>query len=123
MATKLLSLKQDNAGVTLIELMVVLVIFAIGFLALMAVQTASSSDVTATGLQTRALSVGQAQMEQVRSAGFAAAQADSGITGPFTWITDVESAGIGLNQVTVTVSWNVRGIDRSLELTNLLSLR
>lgn len=112
-----------EAGVTLVELMVVLVVVAVGVLALAGVQTRSSADVYSTGRHTRALQVAQAQMETLRGAGFALARSDSGTTDGVRWRALVDSAGVGLNRVRVTVAWTERGRTQTLELDNLVAQR
>lgn len=114
---------RDESGVSLIELMIVLVVVAVGVLALSGVQTRSSTDVYKTGRQTRALQLAQERMEIARGAGFALAQSGAGTADGFAWRTVVDSAGIGLNRVVVTVSWTERGRADSLELRNLLAQR
>lgn len=112
-----------EAGVTLIELMIVLVIVAVGVLALSGVQTRSSTDVYSTGRNTRALQLAQLRMETTRSAGFTLAASDSGSANGFGWQTAVDSVDVGLRRVRVTVSWKDRGRARSLELDNFVAQR
>lgn len=111
-------------GVTLIELMVALLVIAVGIMALSGVQTRSSNDVYATGRQTRALSLAQEKIEETRAGGFAAAVADTGVSDGFNWITQVDSVNVGLRQITVTVSWD-EGLasPRSITLDGLVSAR
>jgi Tfp pilus assembly protein PilV len=109
--------------VTLVELMIVILIFGVGILALAAVQTRSNSVVYATGQDTRALSIGQAQVEVARAAGFAGAQPDSGQVDGFDWRTEILPVSAGLNQVRVTVAWAEGGRSRSLQFNTLLSAR
>jgi len=114
---------RDEAGISLVELMVVLVIVGIGVLSLSAVQTRSSTDVYATGRQTRALQLAQTRMEVARGAGFALAVSDSGSADGFQWQSVVDSAGIGLRRVRVSVTWRDQGRPRAIELDNLLAQR
>jgi prepilin-type N-terminal cleavage/methylation domain-containing protein len=114
---------NESSGVTLVELMVVLVVFAVGILSLAAVQTRSNRVVFDTGQETRALSVGQSRIEVARAAGFAGAVTDSGRADVFDWRTDVSSAGTGLSRVQVTVSWLEGGSPRSIQLNTLLAAR
>ena len=114
---------RDEAGVSLVELMIVLVVVAVGVLALSGVQTRSSTDVYKTGRQTRALQLAQTRMEIARAAGFELAQSDSGASDGFTWQTQVTSAGVGLRGVRVSVTWKERGRADTLELRNLVAQR
>jgi prepilin-type N-terminal cleavage/methylation domain-containing protein len=120
---KRLPRRDDCAGVTLVELMVVLVLLGTGVLALAAVQTRSNRVVFETGQDTRALSIGQAQIEAARTAGFAGAVADSGRVDVFDWRTEVSEVEPGLHQVDVTVSWLENGGLRSLRLNTLVAER
>lgn len=114
---------RGERGLTLVELMVVLVFIAIGVLTLSLVQTRSYSDVYATGRQTRALSVAQLQMETARAAGFTLARPDSGVTDGLPWRRDVDSVAAGLRRVTTTVTWIDNGRPQSVRLVSLLSAR
>jgi len=116
-------LPADNQGISLVELMVVLVVVAIGVLALSGVQTRSSADVYATGRHTRAVQLAQTRMEVARGAGFALAQSDSGTTDGFAWQTVVDSADVGLRRVSVTVAWTDQGAPQTVRLNNLLAMR
>lgn len=116
-------LPGDSRGISLVELMVVLVVVAIGVLALSGVQTRSSSDVYSTGRHTRAVQLAQLRMEVARGAGFSLAQSDSGAADGFGWRTVVDSADVGLRRVRVTVEWADQGRARSVRLTNLLAMR
>jgi prepilin-type N-terminal cleavage/methylation domain-containing protein len=116
-------MRWNEKGFSLAELMVVLVVLAVGLLPIAMVQTRSSQDVFNSGQRTEALNIAQMQMERTRSLGFNNAVADSGLAGPFAWRTDVQAAGFGLSSVAVTVRWQERGKQRSLTLNNLLSMR
>jgi prepilin-type N-terminal cleavage/methylation domain-containing protein len=116
-------LRLNQAGVTLTELMVVMVVLAIGILPIAAVQTRSNRDVFDTGQHTRALNLAQMQMEQAKSLGFDSAVSDSGLVGIYAWRTDITNVGQGLNQVRVRVSWTNQGDAQMLEINNLLSTR
>jgi Tfp pilus assembly protein PilV len=114
---------RDEAGISLVELMVVLVVVGVGILALSAVQTRSSTDVYSTGRQVRALQLAQSRMELARGAGFALAQSDSGVTDGFQWQAVVDSADIGLRRVRISVAWTDHGKPNTIELDNLLAQR
>lgn len=112
-----------DAGMTLVEMMVVLVILAIGVLALSAVQLRSSTDVFSTGRHTRALMVAQTRVEIARSAGYLLAVSDSGTTDGFAWRALVDSSDVGLRRVRVSVNWTDKGRARSIQLNDLVALR
>jgi prepilin-type N-terminal cleavage/methylation domain-containing protein len=118
-----MSLLWNNKGVTLVELMVVLIVLAIGLLPIAFVQTLSQRDVFHSGQRTQAVNIAQMQMERARTLGFLSAVPDSGIVGPFTWRTEVQSGGVGLSSVTVTVQWQERGDLRTVTFRDLLSWR
>lgn len=115
--------RPQEAGLTLVELMAVLVVFAVGVLALSAVQMRSSADVYSTGRHTRALSLAQSRMEIARGAGFSLAKSDSGTTDGFAWRTLVDSVDVGLRRVRVGVNWTDKRMARSIQLNNLVALR
>ena len=115
----------SSRGVTLIELMIVLVVISIGLLALSGVQTSSSRDVDATGRHSHAIQLATNQMEIARAAGYTLVQADSGVSVPFSWKTTwtENPADPGLKQVVVAVTWTEKGNPRSVRLEDLLSSR
>ena len=117
--------RDAERGVTLVELMVVLVIIAVGVLALSGVQTHSSTDVYATGRRTRALALAENQMEVARGMGYVGAVSDSGASDVYNWFTVVDSTGLpaGLHRIRVTVNWTEAGNARSVQLIDLVSTR
>ncbi len=115
--------RDAAAGFTLVELMVVLIILAVGVLALSGVQTRSSNDVYKTGRRSRALSVAQQQIEIARAAGYSIAVSDTGVTDGMNWTTQVDSADVDMKRVLVTVSWTESGDTTSLQLETRLALR
>lgn len=114
---------NSSAGVTIIELMVVLVLVAVGILALSGIQTHSTTDVYTVGRRSTALAVAQTQMESKRALGYTLAVSDTGSTGIYNWTSVVDSVGPGLSRITVTVSWSVDSVADSVKLYNLLSAR
>jgi Tfp pilus assembly protein PilV len=115
--------RLDGAGVTLVELMIVLVVVAAGILVFSRVQTRSFVDVDSTGRRTRALAVAQTQMEVARGLGFRAAWSDSGTADGFKWLTVVDSADVGLDRITTTATWTDQGRPNSVQLISLVSQR
>jgi len=114
---------RRDAGVTLVELMIVLVFVAIGILALSGVQTRSSRDVDAGGRRIRALTLAQNEMEAARADGYTNAASDSGTSGPFAWVARVDSIAPLLKRIRVTVSWTEKGAPQQVELDNMESSR
>jgi Tfp pilus assembly protein PilV len=117
------TLLKSTSGITLVEVMVVLVVIAIGIIPIAIVQTNSSRDVVKSGQRTGALTVAQNQMERVKNLGFTAAASDSGSAGPYNWRAIITNQGIGLSRVTVTVTWAEGADQRMLQVDNLLSTR
>ena len=117
------NLLKCSKGVTLVELMVVVIVLSIGIIPIAAVQTHSSRDVVKSGQRTIALSVAQNQMERIRNLGFNAAVSDSGLVGDYVWAATVTNESFGLSRVAVTVNWSEGTKQRTLQLDNLLSTR
>lgn len=115
--------KVDDRGFTLVEIMIALVVIAIGVMALSGVQTRSSNDVYETGRTSRALALAQQHLETIRSAGYTAAVSDSGTQDVFDWMARVDSTGVDLKRIDVTVTWPEQQQTRTVRLTTLLSSR
>ena len=112
-----------SAGFSLVELMVVLVILAIGLLPLALIQTRAQQDVFESGQYTEALQVAQLQMEAAKSQGFGNAVTDSGIVDVYTWRATVTNVSFGLDQIVVQVQWNEKGRQRNIQIMDRLSFR
>ncbi|MGH7741694.1 MAG: hypothetical protein ACRENS_06695 [Candidatus Eiseniibacteriota bacterium] len=120
------ALRHPSAGITVIELMVVLVMVAVGILALSGIQTHSEKDVYATSRRAGALSVAQTQMESKRAMGYSLAVSDTGQTAFYNWISVVDTVGAPgnqLNRITVTVTWQEGAVTDSVILVNMVSGR
>lgn len=114
---------RDSAGISMIEVLMVLVVISIGILAIAGIQTHSSSDVYATGRRSTALAVAETQMETTRALGYSQAVSAAGATGIYNWTSVVAPAGTELSQITVTVKWTVKGVPDSIKLYDLISNR
>jgi len=116
--------ESRSAGFSLVELMVVLVILAIGLLPLALIQTRAQQDVFESGQYTEALQVAQLQMESAKSLGFGnAVVADSGLVDVYTWRATVTNVSFGLDQIVVQVQWNEKGRQRNIQIMDRLSFR
>jgi prepilin-type N-terminal cleavage/methylation domain-containing protein len=111
------------AGFSLVELMVVLVILAIGLLPLALIQTRAQQDVFESGQYTEALQVAQLQMEAAKSQGFGNAVTDSGLVEVYTWRATVSNVSFGLDQIVVEVEWNEKGRQRNIQIMDRISFR
>lgn len=118
-----MSAASKEQGITLIELMVVLVLVSIGVLTLCAVQTRSFTDVHRSGRYTEALEIAEMRMETARAGGFTLATSDSGTVNGINWSCIVSNDAADLRRATVTVSWTDGEVPRSLQLVSLLSQR
>jgi prepilin-type N-terminal cleavage/methylation domain-containing protein len=112
-----------STGFSLVELMVVLVILAIGLLPLALIQTRAQQDVFESGQYSEALQVAQLQMEAAKSQGFGNAVTDSGVVDAYTWRSTVINVGFGLDQIVVQVQWNEKGRQRNIQIMDRVSFR
>jgi len=110
-------------GFTLVEVLVVLVIIAIGILPLALVQTRARQEVAESDRYTQAVTVAQRQLEWCKGLGFADAAPDSGADGTVQWRTAVEDLDLGLRRVSVTVVFQQGATPDTLRMASLLSMR
>ena len=114
---------RNNQGVSLVEIMFVLIVLAIGILPIAAIQTQSHRDIYESGQRTEALNIAQLQMERARNQGFGVAASDSGTVGTFDWNTQVVPQSASMSAVTVTVNWPEGDQTQTIQLRNLISSR
>jgi prepilin-type N-terminal cleavage/methylation domain-containing protein len=110
-------------GFTLTEILVVLMILAIGILPIAIVQSQARREVQRSDRLTQAITLAQAQLENMKGAGFGNAQADSGQAGPLAWRTDVQNVSFGMDQIRVEVTWFDGARDRTVQVSDLVSMR
>jgi len=115
--------QTTDAGFSLVELMVVLVILTIGLLPLALVQTRAQQDVFESGQYSEAVQVAQLQMESAKSLGFGNVAADSGTVDAFTWNRQVQNIQPGLDQLRISVTWNEKGDQRTLMVMDRIARR
>jgi prepilin-type N-terminal cleavage/methylation domain-containing protein len=110
-------------GFTLTELLVVLVILSIGILPLAMVQSRARQEVSEADRFTQAITVAQDQLERMKGEGFGNAAPDSGLVGPITWRSNVTVVSLGLERLDVTVSWADPDGAKTLNVSDLISMR
>jgi prepilin-type N-terminal cleavage/methylation domain-containing protein len=120
--------RRGQAGFSLVELMVVMVILTVGLLPLAFIQTRAQQNVVDSGRFTDALALAQMQMESAKSLGSGNVAADSGAVDNYQWRRTVTTLVPGpfpprLDRVAVSVAWNERGRARNLEIINMISAR
>ena len=114
---------SGREGFSLTELLVVLVILAIGILPLAMVQSRARQEVSESDRYTQAVTVAQDQLERMKGQGFNSAAPDSGFAGVIQWRTNVTLVSLGLERIEVTCSWADPDGLKSLTVADLVSLR
>ena len=107
-----------DQGFTLVEIMITIAIFSIGFLAVGSMQIASINANAKSRMRTEATTLATAKIEEFLNTDYAALQnAGSETQGPYTisWSFD-ENVAETLKTTAVTVSWVSRGRTRSVNL-------
>ena len=112
-----------QGGFTLTEIIVVLGILAIGILPLAMVQSRARRDVSRSDQYTQALNIAQSELEQMKGLGFGNAVADSGQVGTIQWWANVTNVSFGLERYDVTVTWPDGTNNRTVQVSDLNSMR
>lgn len=115
--------RRRDDGFTLVEVLVVMVILAIGILPLALVQSRARAEVQEADNYTRAVTIAQRELEWVKGQGFAAAAPDSGLESGVAWRTQVTDVDVGLRRIDVSVVFNQGALPDTLRMTSLLSMR
>jgi prepilin-type N-terminal cleavage/methylation domain-containing protein len=114
----------ERRGFTLVEVLVVLMIIAIGILPLAVVQNRARHQVSDADRFTQAATLAQRQLEWAKGRGFAAAAPDSGQEGSLVWRVNVADLDVGrLRHVEVEVSYPMGTQIETLRMASLISRR
>lgn len=115
--------RLDRRGFTLVEIMMVMVILSVGVLPIAVIQGRARRAVGEADRHTQAIAVAQMQLERLKSLGFGNIPDQNGVTGNVTWVAQVANVSFGLDRVTVTTSWQNKGVVETLIVSNLISMR
>lgn len=110
-------------GFTLVEIMMVLMVLAVGVLPIAVIQHHAREEVSESDRYTQGLELAQFHLERVKGMGFGAAVPDSGTTGHVDWTVHVNNLSFGLDRIDVTTSWQNDGQTESLTVSDLVSMR
>lgn len=117
--------KKDQKGFTLLEIIVALTIAAIALPVLLKAFSDGTKNQTTIENRTTALYLLKLRMAEIEMLGdleVGSEEGEFGADSRFTWTSDiVESETEGLYQVTVTVIWQERSRQQSVELSTILA--
>ncbi|MBW2186490.1 MAG: prepilin-type N-terminal cleavage/methylation domain-containing protein [Deltaproteobacteria bacterium] len=112
----------NNKGFTLVELMVALVIFAVGILAVGQLQVTSIRYNSHAQRMSEATMLAQSQMEELMSIDYDTVAAETATTGSYLIKWQVDDDPVAeIKDIAVTVSWDCRGVDKNVSLNCLRS--
>jgi len=115
--------RPDRQGFSLVEIMMVMVILAIGVLPIAVIQHRARAEVGEADRHTQAIAVAQMQVERLKSQGFGNIVDENGVNGNVTWVAQVANVSFGLDRLTVTASWQNKNVVESLTVSDLVSMR
>lgn len=118
-------LQRDASGFSIVEMLVVFTVLAVALLPLASIQFRARQEISESMRQGQANQLALDQIERLRAAGFANAQADTGTTGPFDWTVQVaaDPANPFLQELQVQVQWTYNGQDRTLTMASKQAAR
>jgi prepilin-type N-terminal cleavage/methylation domain-containing protein len=115
--------RLGREGFSLVEIMMVLVILAVGVLPIAVIQHRARGEVNEADRHTQAIAVAQMQLERLKSQGFGNIVNEAGADGAINWVAQVNNVAFGLDRVTVTATWQNKGAVETLVVSNLVSMR
>jgi prepilin-type N-terminal cleavage/methylation domain-containing protein len=110
-------------GFTLVEILMVLMILSIGILPIAVIQHRARDTVSDSDRHTQAIEVAQLHLERLKGLGFGNAAPENGVMGQITWAAAVTNVSFGMDRIDVTVNWSNDGIQESLVVSDLVSMR
>lgn len=116
-------MKPNRDGFSLVEILVVLMILAVGILPVAIVQHHARQEVIKSDLHAQAITVCQSQLERLKSRGFGTAAADSGVAGRIFWNAQVTNVAFGMDRIDVTATWQSNKGTETLTIADLVSMR
>jgi prepilin-type N-terminal cleavage/methylation domain-containing protein len=118
---------RRNAGFTLTEVLVALVITATALVIIAQGFSAGAQASTSSQRLTRAVMLAEGKMTEFETGEIALSSAPSGDFKPdypdFSWSSTIESGSFGSYHVTVTVTWSERGEPQTYSLARVLTER
>lgn len=110
-------------GFSLVEILMVLMILAVGVIPLAVVQHRARKEVTKSDIYTTSLNVAQSQLERMRGLGFGNAAPDSGAVGNIQWVARVTNVSFGLDRIEVTTTYQGDDGPMNMTVAGLVSMR
>ncbi len=114
---------SNDKGFTIIEVLVVIGLFAIGILAVASMQVTAFQGNRSAMLQTNAITLATERMENLISQDYAAIVSGNDTEANFdiSWTVLNDTPMNNTKTITVTVTWNDRGGNRDVELNNIVA--
>lgn len=117
------AINPGREGFTLVEIMMVLVILAVGVLPIAIIQHRARGEVNEADRHTQAIAVAQMQLERLKSQGFGNIANENGAVGAINWAAQVNNVAFGLDRVTVVATWQNKSAVETLTVSSLVSMR
>lgn len=118
-----LNSETQNNGFTIIEVMVVIGIFAIGILAVASMQVSAFQGNRSAMLRTNAITLATERMENLVSQNYALISADSETVDnlDIIWTVSENTPLTDTKTIAVTVTWNDRGTFQNVNLSYIIA--
>ena len=110
-------------GFSLVEMLVVMMILAVGILPVAIVQHQARREVVKSDLYTEAVIVSQSHLERLKGMGFGNAAPDSGVDGRITWTARINNVSFGLDRIDLITTWQSKDGVETLTISDLVSMR